>query len=1211
VFLGTTRYEVLRRLGEGGMGVVYQARDRQRQATVALKTLRHVDATSIYRLKAEFRALADVNHPNLVTLHELQCVDGQWFFSMEFVDGLNFLSYVRHGYELSRADTLELAPAAPQESRSASLDVPRLRAALGQLAQGVTALHQVGKLHRDIKPANVLVTEGGRVVLLDFGLVTDSAPSRPRLSIDALVGTAAYMAPEQAASEKLTAASDWYAVGVMLYEALTGRLPFDGSSLEIMVKKQSDEPRPPAGTPAEAPPDLVALCMELLRRRPEDRPPAAEIQRRLGAASDERPPPTKRTSSSPARLIGRELQLGALANAFDASAERATVVFVHGSSGMGKSALVRRFLESVDERALILTGRCYERESVPSKGFDRLIDSLSTHLLTLPAMEVQAILPRDVAALLRVFPTLRRVAVLADARRIDTVTADAQELRRRAFAGLRELLARLADRRRLVLFVDDLQWGDVDSASLLAELLRPPDAPALLFIGSYRSEDAATTPVVRALPRDNVIELALDKLTIYQARELAASLLDGIAGADAGAIARESGGSPFFIGELVRYIEVGAGIGGGEVTLDRVVARRLEMLPERARRLLHVLALHGRPLPREVALLAAELPPDDGAVAQLRVNNLARTRGGEELVETYHDRIRETVMALVGEEAARRCHAKLAAALEAFGSADAESLADHHHGAGDLERAGHWFDVAAAQAVEMLAFDRAARLYRMALELLPAARGLRVKLGDALVNAGRGAEAARAYLSAREGASAVEQRILTRRAAEQFLFSGHIDEGRALMRQVLRALGMDLSPTQARSLASLVMGRARLRLRGFAFEERAASEIAPDILERIDACWSIAHGFGMVDVLTSHQFHTRHMLLALDAGEPNRIARALAIEPTIASAGGNFARAEKLIALATELAERTGNPHALGLTSMEAATVAFMQGNFKLARQQFERAEQIFRERCTGVSSELGTTQQLKLITLFYLGDLQALAQGVPDHIRHAEERGDLFSTLVAKISYSNVYWLISDDAAGARRQAEDAVARWSSDGFHVQHFAALTALAHVDLYLGDAEAAWRRVQEKWRAVKASILFRVQSSRTEAHLLRARAALAMARARPDGRERLVAIVEQHAKKLAATPIRHARPQALLLLAGAAATRGDDARARALLDEAIAACAAADLALHELAGRYRRGQLAGGDAGRAEAAAAVAALHGQKVRVPERMFALVTPGFAAT
>ena len=1045
--------------------------------------------------------------------------------------------------------------------------------------------------------------------------------------MDGVVGTAAYMAPEQAASAPLTAATDWYAVGVMIYEALTGRLPFEGSSFEIMMAKQQAEPPSPRAFAPDTPWDLDTLCSELLRRRPEDRPTSADIQRRLGTPESGRYAALSRprlSSASSSRLVGRERHLSQLLDAFADSPNGANAVFVRGSSGMGKSALVRRFLELVGDDATVLRGRCYERESVPYKGFDRAIDELSSYLLGLPTLEVQAVLPRDVAALTRVFPVLRRVAVLANARRADVDIPDAQELRRRAFAGLRELFARLADRRRVILYIDDLQWGDLDSLSLLVELMREPEAPPLLLVGCYRSEDEATSAVVRGLPRgsERVREMAVDQLSAGEAYELARSLLDthdddaeahARAESQARAIARESGGSPFFVGELVRHVELG-GMTAGDLTLDEVLRARVARLPAEARRLLEVLALHGRPLSPELALRAAELTGDgDAPLAQLRIGHLTRTRGAHGQVEAYHDRIRETVAALIPAGELPLRHARLAAALEAYDASDPEAIAVHYRGAGDHQRAGHWAQIAARQASEALAFDRAARLYRLALELHPgdSARELRIRLGEVLVNAGRGAEAARAFLSARDGADAVEARILTRRAAEQLLFSGHIDEGRALLGEVLRALGMDLPRSQSRSLAALLWSRARLRLRGLAFAERDAARVPPELIERVDTCWSVAHGLGMIDVLVSHQFHTRHLLLALQAGEPHRIAYGLSIEPTIASASGDFARADELSAAAGALAERIGNVHALGITLQQAATVEYMRGEFKKARPLYERSQQLFRERCRGAALELAVSQALHVCTLFYLGDLARLQQLIPEQIREAEDRGDLFSALAGRLSYANLYWVMRDEVDDARREANEAIARWSVEGFHVQHFSALTALVNLELYRGDGAAAWRQTEAKWRALKSSILYRVQSSRLEAHVTRIRAALGAAQASASdasAREALLGEVEWHARKLEGAKFVYAAGIAAICRAGAARLRGDEARALVRLDEAIALLDRSDLALHAAAARHCRGRLVGGSEGAALVAAAEAFVAAQHVRVPAKMIALVAPGF---
>ena len=207
------------------MAVVYAAFDHEKNTTVALKLLDRVDGDALLRFKREFRAVQDLAHPNVVALEDLVESDGAWFFTMELVDGVDFVKYVRAE-----------ASAAESSDGAAELDEARLRSALGQLALGLDAFHRTGQLHRDLKPSNVLVTGAGRVVLLDFGLSTRMEMNES--SQQHGVGTAAYMAPEQAVGLPLDTSADWYAFGALLYEALTGRLPFSGTIIEMLMDKQ-------------------------------------------------------------------------------------------------------------------------------------------------------------------------------------------------------------------------------------------------------------------------------------------------------------------------------------------------------------------------------------------------------------------------------------------------------------------------------------------------------------------------------------------------------------------------------------------------------------------------------------------------------------------------------------------------------------------------------------------------------------------------------------------------------------------------------------------------------------------------------------------------------------------------------------------------------------------------------------------------------------
>jgi tetratricopeptide (TPR) repeat protein len=284
-FGGTDRFIVLDRLGEGGFGVVYKVLDRERNAHVALKVLRQVAPKALYQFKHEFRALADVSHPNLVTLYELSSDGEQWFFTMELIDGVGFLKYVRAGgtSDGSGFSSGFTTPTTPDSGRSfrkegrdrsgpaSALDLDRLRDALPQLVEGLVALHDAGKLHRDIKPSNILVTKEGRVTILDFGLVRELAPDEP-LTVDG-AGTPAYMSPEQCNDTgKIDERTDVYSLGVTLYELLTLEHAFPGDDPQAVMRDIAEkEPVAPRRFNAALPVDLETIVLKAMSKDPSSR----------------------------------------------------------------------------------------------------------------------------------------------------------------------------------------------------------------------------------------------------------------------------------------------------------------------------------------------------------------------------------------------------------------------------------------------------------------------------------------------------------------------------------------------------------------------------------------------------------------------------------------------------------------------------------------------------------------------------------------------------------------------------------------------------------------------------------------------------------------------------------------------------------------------------------------------------------------------------
>lgn len=681
---------------------------------------------------------------------------------------------IRTSFEpLTQVPAVDVQSAAPAAVMRPLIDWNKLFPVLElvrRLCRALAFLHGEGIVHRDLKPRNVVVRRDGTPVLMDFGLAVQLAPelSRENIGLAAGIGgTAVYMAPEQLRGEYLDARADLYSLGCILYELVTGTPPFWGPTpLEIAKQHFNVDPEPPSFLADGVPQQLDELILRLL---------AKERQRRIGHADDvdaalarlgveaARAPeePTPRPYLYRADLAGRESILGRLEESISNAILAAGELFlIGGESGVGKTRLILEAAFRANARGVrVYTGECVPVASdSPTSGsaFQPLRELLRAiaDLCREKGRELtEQLLGRRGKVLAQYEPAF--LGLPGQEAYPAPFDLPPEAARLRVYIDLVETISSLASEKPILLVLDDLQWADELTRGFLEFLLRDAWLPRmrLLILGTYRSEEIGSEPQAslrRLLDDPSVQRVDLGRLDAAAVGSIVGDML-AVAPPPRSLwtfLARQSEGNPFFVAEYLKTAvaygllvrdqdglwQPSYGADGVEPdrydelplpsTIRELVARRLEDLPELARKLVEAAAVFGREAPSEA--LGSMLKLDSGSlldatteVCRRQVLELIRT--GDRL-RFLHDKIREVAYLELAEPARARLHAAAAQAIETLVPNEAErdlaELALHCERGGATQRARELYLAAARRARAGYSHQEAERLYRASLRLM-------------------------------------------------------------------------------------------------------------------------------------------------------------------------------------------------------------------------------------------------------------------------------------------------------------------------------------------------------------------------------------------------------------------------------------------------------------------------------------------------------------
>ncbi len=745
------RYEVLAELGRGGMGVVYRARDPLLNREVALKVVSSAELTpeTEERFQREAQIVAQMDHPGIVPIYDLGRHEGSLFFVMPLVTGTNLRHLLWEG-SLRLGEVLDIAV---------------------QVADALDYSHSRGIVHRDIKPENIMVArangEGVRVRVMDFGLAHMVTESR-LTKTGTLIGTVAYLSPEQVGARAFDGRTDIYSLGTVVYECLSGEPPFSGEVQSILYRIVHEVPQPPRALGAEVREELQDIVLQCLEKDPAKRPQRAghvsEALRRHRAAlqSDEFSRSVVLTASrvmqrpAPSAFIGREKEFGQLQHRMNAAiAGDCQFAVVAGEPGIGKTRLLEELKKLATVRKIrVLYGRFIEQDRAFSyQGFCEVIqDYFRGHD---PGSSAERPDFSDLAPdLMSLFPLLTEISELRAAAsgdsRIGTAPAERKaEDKIQIFELLARTVTRIGGGKPLVLILENLHGAEVSIEALQYIVRRLGPTPTFV-VGSYRqTEIDRRHPLTRMLdsfaddPR--FLSLTLPPFSASEHRALVESVAGSSRVSDSLALRlREATeGNPFFTKELVRSLVDSGGIAKDDsgalafargealsadalpATIQQAVEKRIERLPEEMRDLLSVASVLGRSFDfRDLETLAEGAKDlDDSVEAIVREGILEEER------ESRGDRlafasgiVREVLYAALSRRKRRSLHRKYAEILEGRYAGRLERVYPdlvHHFSQADVpEKTVEYGLKLAEKSLDAFGADDAIRAAKTCLEFL-------------------------------------------------------------------------------------------------------------------------------------------------------------------------------------------------------------------------------------------------------------------------------------------------------------------------------------------------------------------------------------------------------------------------------------------------------------------------------------------------------------